>query len=158
LQNTSLQAERWEARCLTEFDYAWNTKLNPPKREVKLVHRDCCCFAVGVDVISVSRDKDGASLSKNTISLLADPLKRSAKGIASTAVILQVLCAITAVCIVAEQLSVEATGQPGDVQLTSQCLLGVSSQGSSLCTYTYILAGSSMVFSLLLGVIIVRTV
>ncbi|KAL4525795.1 hypothetical protein Ndes2437A_g04228 [Nannochloris sp. 'desiccata'] len=145
---TGLQAQRWEARFLVDYDYAWNGQLNPKKRYVKLEHRDCCCCTLGVDVISPQGS--GTVTSPLTISLLATPLKNCSSWTWYLSLTLQILFSITIICIVALQLSVKPTGDagvPGATQLTSECLLGVDSQGNSLCVYSYAAAGISIVCS-----------
>jgi hypothetical protein len=146
-----LQAQRWEARFLVDYDYAWNGQLNPKKRKVKLNHRDCCCCAIGVDVISP--EGSGTDTKPLTVSLLATPLKNCTSYTWYSSICLQILFTITIICIVALQLTSKRTGDPsipGSTQLTSECYLGVDSQGNSLCVYAYVVSGTSMVSSFIL--------
>jgi hypothetical protein len=127
---------------------AWNGQLNPKKRNVKLEHRDCCCCAIGVDV--VSPQGIGLDPTPLTVSLLATPLKNCSSWTWYFSLLLQILFSITIICIIALQLSVRPTGEagvPGTTQLTSECLLGVDSKGNSLCVYSYVAAGVSIVCS-----------
>ena len=127
---------------LSSFTDAWNSQLNPKKRNVRLEYRNCCCCAVGVDVISPAED--------SRVSLLSAPLQSCTGFTWKACLVLQTLVAITIICIVAVQLSEVPQGQ------TSQCLLGVDSHGNSLCIYTYVMAGMSSVISLILAIVVVR--
>lgn len=133
------------------FVDAWNAQLNPRKRDVRLEHRDCCCCAVGVDVVN---PVDGAR-----VSLLAAPLQSCTSHVWTVSLIFQVLLSITIICIVAVQLSdYSYRKDPKDITSTLinyQCLLGTDSQGNSLCIYTYVVSGGSIVLSIVLGLLAV---
>lgn len=52
------QAERWEARFLISYDYAWNAKLNMAKRDINVSMHSCMwCCVLGVLVQSASRGR-----------------------------------------------------------------------------------------------------
>ena len=125
--------------------------MNPRKRDVQLEHRDCCCCAIGIDVVNPA---DGSR-----VSLLAAPLQSCTSHVWVASLVFQVLICITIICIVAVQLSNYAVpNYPIDstsTKLKYQCLIGVDSKGNSLCIYTYIVAGSSIVLSFILGLLAV---
>lgn len=125
---------------------AWNKDLNPGKRAVYLEHRDCCCFPVGVDVVSPE---------VRTTSVLSAALRACSSHTDTAAITIQLLCALTIILIVALQLAGVPSGNPGDTQLVSQCLLGTDSQGRSLCVYTYVVAALSMIMSAILALLTV---
>ena len=194
---TPLQAQRWEAKFLVDYDYAFNAQLNPPKRDVRLEYRDCCWCTVGIDVITMSTERSIANGRRRTSSvgssppptlangggtagcpphlaltveteeplsrvhLLTSPLRSCARDTWIVCLVLQIFVSITIIAIVAAQLqggpfgtpppsTSTGTSQSVTIDLTSQCLLGVSDNGKSLCIYAWVVSGSSIIFSLLL--------
>lgn len=137
---TSLQAERWEARFLISYDYAWNESLNGPKRNIKLVNKACCCLTCGVDVVSKPL-RDNGNERVSSMMILSSTVRSLGLELGMLAMVLQILLSITMTCIVAIQLTPTYFDEAGNMMDATQCLLGVNSQGQSLCTYAYIASG-----------------
>lgn len=138
--DTKLQAERWEARFLTQYDYAWNAQLNPPKRNMDLVEHHCCCCPIGIDVVTRelgNNRQNGTSVS----SLLSTPMKKSVFYVIMVGIALQIILSIAIICITSEQLTARYIADNGET-IISECFLGLNSNGNSLCTYTYVVSGN----------------
>lgn len=126
------QAERWEARFLILFDYAWNAKLNVGKRNLEISVVSCCCFLPGVRVVSEDGSNKSLIVSKQNIALCWY--------LYAVIYVMEVVSCIIVVVLIATKLdaALVVIGEGEQAGATRVCWVGADPLDSVLCTYGYV--------------------
>lgn len=143
-------AERWEARFLIEFDYAWNVKLNISRRDIELGTMDACCCKFGVSVIDTN--------SRRRHYILSKPIQNLFRYAHLAASIVQIVCCIIIIVIVATKLDVVLSNLTVEAPSSSSqpaCFLSENISNDTYCNYAYAMGSISMAFSTLLGYLVI---
>lgn len=126
------QAERWEARFLISFDYAWNAKLNVGKRDLQISQVQCCCFLPGVMVVS------DATPSGNRASMIVSSQYMACMWYVYALVyLLEVVSCITVIALLATRLDADLLVVENQ-EAARVCWIGDNPSESFYCTYGYV--------------------
>jgi len=143
-------AERWEARFLIAFDYAWNVKLNIARRDIELGTMDACCCKFGVSVTD--------TISRRRHYILSKPMLNFFWYAHLVASIVQIVCCVIIIVIVATKLDVVLSNLTVEAPLSSSqpaCFLSENTSNDTYCNYAYAMGSISMAFSSLLGYLVI---
>lgn len=135
------QAERWEARFLISFDYAWNAKLNVAKRDLEISEVACCCCLPGVRVVSQNCNNKSLIVSKGNVTCLWY--------LYVIIYLIELVASLTVIVLIATKLSAEVVvfsgeGEEAGTAAKKVCLIAEDPTKSFYCTYGYV----SMAFGL----------
>lgn len=125
------QAERWEARFLISYDYAWNAKLNVGKRNLEISEVGCCCFLPGVRV-----ESHVDTLGRRRSMIVSNQCSVLMWYLYAVVYLLEIVSCVTVLVLIATKLDADLVVE--NQKAVRVCWVGDTLSDSFYCTYGYV--------------------
>ena len=128
------QAERWEARFLISYDYAWNAKLNVGKRDLKISEVGCCSCCMP-SLLQVESHVEGTPGRRRSM-IVSNQCVTLVWYLYAVVYLLEIVSCITVLVLIATILDADLVVE--NQKAVQVCWVGDTPSDSLYCTYGYV--------------------